>query len=178
LSSRCKPDLEDILYTKGGTTGIARVNTYNIDFNVWVHVAVLKTVNSVLPFFVQHALNSPFCYKQSQEYTHGVGNQDLGLTRMINIILAVCNKDEQEIVVQEIESRLSICDQLETTIEENLQRAESLRQSILKQAFTGKLVPQDPNDEPAAQLLTRIQQEQSAQQTLPIKPRKPGKKTP
>jgi type I restriction enzyme, S subunit len=48
LSKRCKPDLGDILYTKGGTTGIARVNTYNKDFNVWVHVAVLKIIDSAL----------------------------------------------------------------------------------------------------------------------------------
>lgn len=66
---------------------------------------------------------------------------------------------EQEQIVQEIESRLSICDQLEDTIMENLQKAEALRQSILKQAFEGKLVPQDPNDEPAEKLLERINQE-------------------
>jgi len=79
LSKRCKPKINDILYTKGGTTGIARVNTYDIDFNVWVHVAVLKAVKSVNPFYLQYALNSNHCYKQAQKYTHGVGNQDLGL---------------------------------------------------------------------------------------------------
>jgi type I restriction enzyme, S subunit len=103
-------------------------------------------------------------------------NLNLGIVE--NTFLPMPSIDEQYQIIQEIESRLSICDNIETTIEENLQRAESLRQSILKQAFTGKLVPQDPNDEPAAQLLARIQQEQSAQQTLPLKPRKPAKKTP
>jgi len=87
LSKRCKPELGDVLYTKGGTTGIARVNTYNKEFNVWVHIAVLKIVKSINPFFLQNALNSLLCYAQSQEYTHGVGNQDLGLTRMVNIVL-------------------------------------------------------------------------------------------
>ena len=73
--------------------------------------------------------------------------------------LPVCSTEEQERIVEEIESRLSICDQLEATIIENLQKAEALRQSILKQAFEGKLVPQDPNDEPAETLLDRIQAE-------------------
>jgi len=52
LSERCCPQLGDILYTKGGTTGIARVNTYEIDFNVWVHVSVLKCLGSIESFGV------------------------------------------------------------------------------------------------------------------------------
>lgn len=48
---------------------------------------------------------------------------------------------EQEKIVQEIEFRLSVCDKIEETIEQSLLQAESLRQSILKKAFEGKLVP-------------------------------------
>jgi len=140
LSQRCKPEFNDILYTKGGTTGIARVNTYDFDFNVWVHVAVLKTIKSIYPFYLQHALNSFHCYRQSQKYTHGVGNQDLGLTRMILITLPICSLPEQQAIVQEIETRLSVCDKIEQDIKENLEKAEALRQSILKKAFEGKLL--------------------------------------
>jgi type I restriction enzyme S subunit len=66
---------------------------------------------------------------------------------------------EQQLIVAEIESRLSVCDKIEETIEQSLRQAESLRQSILKKAFEGKLVPQDPNDEPASVLLARIKAE-------------------
>ena len=66
---------------------------------------------------------------------------------------------EQKSIVAEIESRLSVCDKIEESIEQSLKQAESLRQSILKKAFEGKLVPQDPNDEPASVLLARIKAE-------------------
>ncbi len=66
---------------------------------------------------------------------------------------------EQEQIVAEIEQRLSVVSQLEAIVEANLKRAERLRQSILKEAFAGRLIPQDPNDEPASVLLERIRKE-------------------
>lgn len=164
LCRRCKPEAGDILYTKGGTTGIARVNTYNFEFNVWVHVAVLKPLDSIKSFYLQHALNSEFCYAQARKYTHGVGNQDLGLTRMVKIILPLCSEREQERLVELVDDKISVIDQLETTITTALQQAEALRQSILKKAFSGQLVPQHPDDEPASVLLERIRAERAAQQ--------------
>ncbi len=66
------------------------------------------------------------------------------------------NLDTQIKVIQEIESRLSVCDKIEETIENSLQQAEALRLSIIKKAFEGKLVSQNPSDEPAEKLLERI----------------------
>ncbi|MGH8647254.1 MAG: restriction endonuclease subunit S, partial [Gammaproteobacteria bacterium] len=136
LSKRCKPELGDLLYTKGGTTGIARINTDSREFNVWVHVAVLKLAESLLPFFIQHALNSQHCYRQAREYTHGVGNQDLGLTRMVWITVPLPPVVEQHRIVAEVDRLLSIVREVEAEVEGNLLRANRLRQAALKASFS------------------------------------------
>ncbi|MEY4756890.1 MAG: hypothetical protein RJA34_1788 [Pseudomonadota bacterium] len=135
LSKRCKPEVGDLLYTKGGTTGIARVNTDPREFNVWVHVAVLKLAEPMHRFYVQHALNSQHCYRQAQEYTHGVGNQDLGLTRMVWITVPLPPQAEQARIVAEVDRHLSIIREVEAEVDANLKRAQALRQSTLAKAF-------------------------------------------
>ncbi|MDM8547217.1 restriction endonuclease subunit S [Candidatus Venteria ishoeyi] len=78
---------------------------------------------------------------------------------------------EQHQIVQEIEARLSVCDKLEQTITESLEKSNSLRQSILKKAFAGKLLnkaelekcKQDKNYEPASELLKKIKAEKTKQ---------------
>ena len=73
---------------------------------------------------------------------------------------------EQHRIVAEVERRLSLLDDLEAVVSANLKRAERLRQAILKRAFEGKLVPQDPDDEPAGVLLERIRRERKAEPPL------------
>ncbi len=87
------------------------------------------------------------------------GQHNISLTLMYSMRFPVPPLAEQEQIVSEVEQRLSIVSQLEATVEANLKRAERLRQSILKEAFAGRLVPQDPNDEPASVLLQRIRGE-------------------
>ncbi len=74
---------------------------------------------------------------------------------------------EQDRIVSETERLLSVNDDVDLTIETNLQRTTRLRQAILKWAFEGKLADQDPNDEPASKLLERIRLEREG-----MKPKK------
>ena len=76
-----------------------------------------------------------------------------------DIAVPLCSLEEQLQIVEEIERRFSIADRIEEIVEQNLKKTERLRQSILKKTFEGKLVPQDPSDEPAAVLLERIKAE-------------------
>ncbi|MDD3029393.1 MAG: restriction endonuclease subunit S [Alphaproteobacteria bacterium] len=82
-----------------------------------------------------------------------------------------CPSDEQKKVVQEIERQLSISAVLQKQAELYIAQAKILRQSILKKAFSGQLVAQDPNDEPASVLLERIRAEKEVSKTSSKKPK-------
>ena len=71
--------------------------------------------------------------------TDGVNQSNINGKKLCSYPFPLCTPEEQELVVKEIESRLSVCDKIEQTVNESLQKAESLRQSILKQAFEGGL---------------------------------------
>ena len=93
----------------------------------------------------------------------GVGIHHLGAERSSSWAVALPPLAEQHRIVAEVERRLSVVRQAEATVEASLARAERLRQSILKQAFSGRLVLQDPDDEPASALLERIRAERKAE---------------
>lgn len=98
--------------------------------------------------------------KRRAKATAGQFNLTLEICRDIEIPLLTL--EEQSQIVQEIESRLSVCDKMEESITQSLAQAEALRQSILKKAFEGRLVPQDSNDEPAERLIARMRTEKEA----------------
>ena len=89
------------------------------------------------------------------------GQANVNGTKLKLLAVPMPPEKEQQILVEEVERHLSVADEVEKTITAELKRAEQLRQSILKKAFSGKLVPQDPNDEPASVLLERIKAEKS-----------------
>jgi len=70
---------------------------------------------------------------------------------------------EQKRIVAELESRLSVVDEIHAEVSADLKRAERLRQAVLRSAFQGKLIPQDQSDEPASALLERIRAEREAE---------------
>jgi len=86
-----------------------------------------------------------------------VGQANVNGTKLQALAFALPPELEQLQIVEEVERRLSVLSALEKTVTAGLQRAERLRQSILTEAFSGRLVPQNERDEPASALLKRIQ---------------------
>lgn len=86
---KCKPEKGDILYSKGGTTGIAKLVTTDRRFANWVHVAVLKFGDQLDGRFFECMLNSDYCYAQSQALTKGIANRDFVLSAIAQVKIFV-----------------------------------------------------------------------------------------
>ena len=95
----------------------------------------------VLPQYLEYVLNSPAFIQEINLCKTGGNDSGLNLTqdRFLSIRIPVPSIKKQEEIVSEIESRRSVCDSIEKTVDAALQQADALRQSILKKAFEGKL---------------------------------------
>lgn len=136
---RILPERGDVLYTKGGTTGIARAVDFDDRFQVWVHVAVLKLWRNVNPFWLAYALNSGGAYTQSQLYTRGATNNDLGLTRLVNIIVAVPSGDAQQQIVDYLDAETAKLDALVGKILVSIELLKEYRTALITSAVTGQI---------------------------------------
>ena len=107
--------------------------------------------------YVAHFLNSPLAREHGKSVkTDGVNQSNINGTKLQEYPFPFCSPDEQAEIVRILDDRLESADTLQAEIDTNLARADALHQSILRRAFSGQLVPQDPDDEPAQALLTRI----------------------
>lgn len=141
FSKRIRPEIGDVLYTKGGTTGVARTVDLSFQFQVWVHIAVLKLVRRMIdPEYLAFALNSPQCYEQSQLFTRGATNQDLGLWRMKEIILPVPRTvDEQCCIVAYLKRELASFEAVTNRTEREIDLLREYRTRLIADVVTGKL---------------------------------------
>jgi len=87
------------------------------------------------------ALNSPHCYDQSQRFTHGIGNKDLGLTRMVFITIPLPPLAEQRRIVAKVEQLMALVDALETQLAASRATAANLLSALVAE-LTG--TPADP----------------------------------
>jgi type I restriction enzyme S subunit len=110
------------------------------------------TNSKYLAFFLQ----SPRYWQFISQNVAGIAQPNCNASKLATLELPLAPLAEQERIVEEVERRLSVIDEVETLLAANRTRADRVRQAILKRAFEGKLVPQDPRDEPATVLVERI----------------------
>lgn len=128
----------------------------------------IKDTEKLLPKFLLHFLNSGKArayIEEKAKSTSGVNN--INSEEISDLQIPVPTLDEQKRIVAEIESRFERADALETAVDRALNDAEKLKQAVLKKAFSGELVPQNPDDEPASVLLDRIRAARASE--LPAK---------
>jgi type I restriction enzyme, S subunit len=163
LIKRCNPEFGDILITKSGTIGRMAIVDTKIPFSLFVSVALLKPMKIIDKKYLKYNLQNFINHIDISQQIKGglIKNFHLEDIRQVEIPLPSLN--EQKEIVLKIEqglSKITITENITTTL---LKQLETLRSSILKQAFEGKLVPQDDTDEPAEKLLQRIKEQKSKQ---------------
>jgi len=120
----------------------------------------------VLPEYLEMLLNSPRVLDEIEKLKTGINDSGVNLTqaRFLSLQIPVPNIADQNVTLEELERTLSKIENAKAQIEDALEREFTLRHSILKKAFSGQLLEQDSNDEPASVLLERIKVEKVEQE--------------
>jgi type I restriction enzyme, S subunit len=162
--ARSQVEVGDILVTiVGAGTGTAcRVPSPMPESYVCQSVALLRPVDPSIAPYLEIYLNSPeHGQRQFEQFMYGQGRPHLGFDQIRTTRVLLPPPDELDQIVTEVERRLTVIEDIDSTLSASLKRAERMRRAILRRAFTGQLVPQDPGDEPAEALLERIREERA-----------------
>ena len=158
----------DILIVEGNgsRTEIGRCALWNGEVTNCVHqnhIIRVRPLNGVIPRYVSIFLNSPTGTSVIRAVASSTsGLYTLSVSKIKRIPLALPSLMEQHAIGEVVEDQISIIDHLEANLKTKLRGAQSLRQAVLRHAFTGRLLPRNPNDEPAFELLKRIADEREA----------------
>lgn len=179
IRKRCNPEFGDILISCSGSVGRISLVPKKSNFVMVRSVALVKTnVKIYNPKFLEYLFLSPILQSQIEDGKKATAQANLFLEPIGKLNVILCSLQEQTQIIQEIESRLSVCDKMEQSLKESIEKAAALRQSILKKAFEGKLLSQaeielckkETDYEPASELLKKIMNEKLAKELEKKKP--------
>lgn len=154
---RLRPHAGDVLYSReGGILGIACMIPDGVELCLGQRMMLLRTKSDFNSSVLMHWLNSPAILERVRELTGGSASPHLNVRDIKGFPTPGPPVHEQKEIVRRIEALFETADALEARYLKAKAHVDKLTQSILAKAFRGELVAQDPNDEPASVMLTRI----------------------
>ena len=162
-------EVGDIIFTSRGTIGNVAFHSSAREFRairINSGMFILRNYSPIMKGdYFTWLLMSPIIIQQIKRLNSGTAQPQLPIREFKQFVTPVPPIPEQEQIVRTIVAQMSIIEMIVGDLSGQLRSADVLRQSILKKAFAGQLVPQDPNDEPASELLNRITEEKSRRDT-------------
>ena len=136
LIKRCYPQRGDVLYTKVGTTGIAKAVDTDREFSIFVSVALLRPERTkIIPEYLERVLNSPICKEQAKALTQGVGNQNLVIKDLKQIEFPLPPLPEQKRIATKLQELMQEVERARTACEKQLEAVKALPSAYLREVF-------------------------------------------
>lgn len=140
MHKRVAPRVDDILLAKNGTTGVAAIVDRDVVFDIYVSLALIRTLGEVSPKFLLYYINSPAAKEQFNNRLKGVGVPNLHLQEIREVLVRFpLSKQKQSAVVAELDTLREETQRLESIYQQKLTALDELKKSLLDQAFTGEL---------------------------------------
>lgn len=150
----------DLVISKDGSIGrVGLVPKELTGGNVTQHVMKVTPHSLIHGPYLMRALQSPFIQKWLRGRTKGVALQGVNVEDFRKIPIPIPPHEEQLEIARRLDALIDFSQDINSQVGRSLRRLKSTRQSVLIRAFEGKLVPQDPNDEPVSVLLDRVRAE-------------------
>ena len=158
---KCTATKGDLLVCEGGDYGRAAIWNYDFDIRIQNHVHKLRAYEELCTEYFYYLFN--FLKSTGQIKGKGIAIQGLSSGALHNLVVPLPPLNEQYRIVEKIHEIIPVWEQYATASTKlntlNISFPEMMKKSILQEAVQGKLVPQDPNDEPASLLLKKIAEE-------------------
>ena len=164
LSDERKAKVNDLLFTVTGSYGKAILVSTDRLFCFQRHIALIRPLLCYAEYLL-HVLNSSYIKGECDNKATGMAQKTVGLDVLRSFVIPLPPLAEQKRIVAKIEELLPKVEEYgkaqDALDKLNKELPEKLKKSILQEAISGRLVPQDPNDEPASVLLGKIRQEKA-----------------